>query len=74
MLNSVEIWSNDISKSKLKGKKNQALSYEMFGTSLQGKKLEGIMTDALDGRVLETDTYWHFYALACPIKNVNKGN
>jgi len=72
-MNSTEIWSNDVSKSRLKGKKNQALSYEMFGTSLQGKKLEFIMIDALDGRVMETDTYWHFYALACPIYNYNKG-
>lgn len=73
MLSSVEIWSNEVRKLKRRGKKNETFIYEMSGTSLKGKKLEGIITDALDGRVLETDTYWHFYALACPIKNVNKG-
>lgn len=73
MLISVEIWENEVYKSKRKCKKNETYIYEMFGTSLQGKKLEGIMTDALDGRVMETDTYWHFYALACPIYNYNKG-
>jgi len=74
MLNNTEVWSNEVRKSRRRGKKNETLIYEMSGTSLKGKKLECIIIDALEGRVLETNTYWHFYALACPIKNVNKGN
>ena len=72
MLNSVEIWENEIYRSKRKYKKTEAYNYKMSGSSLEGLKLQFILYDALEGRVMETDTYWHFYALACSVKNVNE--
>ena len=71
MLNSVEIWENEIYRSRRKHQKTETYNYKMSGSSLEGLKLQFILSDALEGRVMETDTYWHFYALACSVKNVS---
>ena len=68
---SVEIWENVVYRSKRKCKKNQTYNYQMSGSSLEGLKLKFILSDALENRVMETNTYWHFYALACPVQNIN---
>ena len=67
MQNSVEIWENEVYRSKRQKCKNYLLS----GTSLEGLKGRLNFAHGLNQYTLTLDKYTIYYALACPVRNIN---
>ena len=67
----LEIWENEIYKSKRKSVKNQTTNFLMFGTSLEGLKGKINYEKGLEQCVYNFEKSFLSYALACPIKNLN---
>ena len=67
----LEIWENEIYKSRRKSVKNQTTNFLMFGTSLEGLKCKINYEKGLEQCIYTFENYFLSYSLACPIKNLN---